>query len=219
MNVAAFHVWYLIANSIHHIEALTPLAYTNTLLGGYIALSTMLGQMIGSCISGILESLYPRKNILIASLLLGSAACVLFGVIRYYPVLLLLRVVTGGCQGAIVPVLFSLIGDFYSVEERATYSAIVSSCLGGGMMLGQLFTGYTLGEEWEQGEEERRGILLLESCRVTTCSAMTPIQWNYTVSRGNLEEILATDTFVHDRYLLSCRSFISYLAIIFAIGP
>ena len=116
------------------------------LAGGYIALSTMLGQMVGSCVSGILENAYPRKNILIASLLLGSAASMLFGIIRYYPGLLMLRIVTGGCQGAIVPVLFSLIGDFYSVEERATYSAVVSSCLGGGMMLGQLFTGYTLGK-------------------------------------------------------------------------
>lgn len=114
--------------------------------GGYIALSTMLGQMVGSCISGILENSYPRKNILIASLLLGSAASMLFGIIRYYPGLLMLRIVTGGCQGAIVPVLFSLIGDFYSVDERATHSAVVSSCLGGGMMLGQLFTGYTLGK-------------------------------------------------------------------------
>ena len=105
----------------------------------------MLGQMVGSCISGILENAYPRKNILIASLLLGSSAATLFGIIRNYPVLLLLRVVTGGCQGAIVPVLFSLIGDFYSIDERATYSAIVSSSLGGGMMLGQLFTGYSLG--------------------------------------------------------------------------
>ena len=116
-------------------------------IGGYIALSTMLGQMVGSCISGILENSYPRKNILIASLLVGAIACVLFGIIQYFPILLLLRVVTGGCQGAIVPVLFSLIGDFYAVEERATYSAIVSSCLGGGMMLGQLFTGYSLGEK------------------------------------------------------------------------
>jgi MFS family permease len=114
-------------------------------LGGYIGLSTMLGQMVGSCISGLLENRYPRKVILIASLLLGSMAMILFGVIRYYPLLLFCRIITGACQGMIVPVLFSLIGDYYSVDERATYSAIVSSCLGGGMMLGQLFTGYTLG--------------------------------------------------------------------------
>lgn len=113
-------------------------------LGGYIALATMLGQMIGSAISGVLTDFYSRKRILITALLCGAAAMILFGLTHAYPVLLFLRVITGGCQGAIVPVLFSLLGDFYSVDERATYSAVVSSCLGGGMMLGQLFTGYML---------------------------------------------------------------------------
>ena len=113
-------------------------------LGGYIALATMLGQMIGSAISGVLTDFYSRKRILITALLCGSGAMILFGVTHEYSVLLFLRVITGGCQGAIVPVLFSLLGDYYSVDERATYSAIVSSCLGGGMMLGQLFTGYML---------------------------------------------------------------------------
>jgi sugar phosphate permease len=53
---------------------------------------------------------------------------------RSYPFLLFLRVVTGTCQGAVVPVLFSLIGDYYDEDERPTYSAIVSSCLGGGLI-------------------------------------------------------------------------------------
>lgn len=43
-----------------------------------------------------------------------------------------------------MPVIFSLIGDFYGLESRATVSAIVSSFLGGGMMMGQLFVGYCL---------------------------------------------------------------------------
>jgi sugar phosphate permease len=51
---------------------------------------------------------------------------------------------TGSCQGAVVPLLFSLIGDYYATDERASVSAIVSSCLGGGMMLGQLFVGFSL---------------------------------------------------------------------------
>ena len=113
-------------------------------LGGWIALATMTGQMIGSAASGALTDFYSRKRILITALLCGAVAMVLFGAVHAYAFLLFLRVITGGCQGMIVPVLFSLIGDYYSVEERATYSAIVSSCLGGGMMLGQLFTGYSL---------------------------------------------------------------------------
>eukprot|EP01035_Chromulina_nebulosa_P003339 gene3339-4553_t len=34
-------------------------------LGSYIALSTMFGQMIGSCISGVLADAYSRTRILI----------------------------------------------------------------------------------------------------------------------------------------------------------
>jgi MFS family permease len=113
-------------------------------LGGYIALSTMVGTMIGSTISGALTDVCSRKVILVQSLIVAAFAMTLFGIIQVYPIMLALRAITGGCQGAIVPVLFSLIGDYYSVDDRATYSAIVSSCLGGGMMVGQLFTGYML---------------------------------------------------------------------------
>lgn len=113
-------------------------------LGGYISLSTMLGQMFGSCFSGVFTDLFSRKLILVGCLVAGSISMTLFGLISHYPTLLFLRVVTGCCQGAIVPVIFSLIGDFYASEERASTSSIVSSCLGGGMMIGQLFTGFFL---------------------------------------------------------------------------
>ena len=115
------------------------------ILAGEISLATMGGQMIGSLLSGFIVDKYSRKNMLVYFLLLGSLAMNLFGLIHIYRVLLFLRIVTGGCQGAIVPIIFSLIGDFYSAAEgRATTSAIVSSCLGGGMMIGQLFVGYFL---------------------------------------------------------------------------
>jgi len=114
-------------------------------LGGYVALSTMMGQMLGSCISGCVVDLCSRKRLLVISLVLGSVSSCLFGMLNYFPALLALRIFTGGCQGAVVPVLFSLIADFYAVDEgRANISAIVSSCLGGGMMIGQLFTGFFL---------------------------------------------------------------------------
>jgi translation initiation factor 4G len=115
-------------------------------LGSYIALATMLGQMIGSCISGFLSDIYSRKKILITSLLVGSVTTCLVGLPTVpYEAILVLRVFTGGCQASVVPVLFSLIGDYYRVEERATVSAVVSSCLGGGMMVGQLFVGFSQG--------------------------------------------------------------------------
>ena len=117
----------------------------DTYLGGYVALSTMIGQVIGSLLAGFVVDFFNRRDLLLASLVIGAGAMILFGLISYFPALLLLRVVSGGCQAAVVPVLFSLIADYYSADKgRATNSAIVSSCLGGGMMLGQLFTGYFL---------------------------------------------------------------------------
>ena len=114
-------------------------------LGGYVALSTMLGQTLGSLAAGFVVDFLNRRDLLLVAMLVGSIAMVLFGLISYFPVLLLLRVISGACQAAVVPVLFSLIADYYEVDNgRATNSAIVSSCLGGGMMLGQLFTGFFL---------------------------------------------------------------------------
>jgi MFS family permease len=114
-------------------------------LGSYMGLSTMLGQMIGSCLSGFLSDVHSRKSILINTLIIGSVSTTLFGVyFMSYRALLCLRVFTGGCQGAVVPILFSLIGDYYKLENRASASAVVSSCLGGGMMMGQLFAGFCL---------------------------------------------------------------------------
>lgn len=114
-------------------------------LGGYVGIATMTGQMLGSCFSGALADKYSRSWLLIGALLLDAASTFTFSLpFISFNIMLLLRVFVGGCQGAAVPVIFSLIGDFYGVENRATVSAIVSSFLGGGMMLGQLFVGYCL---------------------------------------------------------------------------
>ncbi|KAJ1435057.1 major facilitator superfamily domain-containing protein, partial [Ochromonadaceae sp. CCMP2298] len=114
-------------------------------LGGYVGIATMLGQMIGSILAGMMTDSYSRSRILVGALLLNSAAAASFSSpqVSFY-MLLILRVIVGGCQGIGVPVIFSLIGDFYKQEVRGSVSAVVSSCLGGGMMLGQLFVGYCL---------------------------------------------------------------------------
>lgn len=105
----------------------------------------MIGQMLGSCFSGVLADAYSRSWLLIGALLIDATATLLFSApIITFNAMLLLRVFIGGCQGAAVPVIFSLIGDFYGLDNRATVSAIVSSFLGGGMMMGQLFVGYCL---------------------------------------------------------------------------
>jgi MFS family permease len=113
-------------------------------LGGYISLVTMIGQIIGSCLSGSLNFWLSRKTILELCLLIGSLSMLITSFSPNFVVLVFPRIFLGCCQGAVIPPLFSLVGDFYSPDERAVISAILSSCLGGGMMIGQLFCGFML---------------------------------------------------------------------------
>ena len=114
-------------------------------LGGYLGIATMLGQMLGSVLSGFIADAYSRPWLLIMALVVDSGATGMFGLpLTTFRMILVLRIIVGACQGISVPIIFSLIGDYYGSEMRATVSAIVSSFLGGGMMLGQLFVGYCL---------------------------------------------------------------------------
>jgi MFS family permease len=113
-------------------------------LAGYVGLATMSGQLIGSLISGVIVDAYQRTYLLVISLILGGISCGIFGLANYLPLILFLRLCSGAFQGISIPILFSLIADYYNSEARASNSAIVSSAVGGGMLFGQLFVGFTV---------------------------------------------------------------------------
>ena len=70
-----------------------------------------------------------------------SIVLLLLGIRSPFAVLLLLRLLTGTAQGMAIPLLFSLVGDYFPAESRVLPSALLSACLGGGMLIGQLFCG------------------------------------------------------------------------------
>lgn len=153
-------------------------------LGSHLALSTMVGQMIGSFLSGILADAYSRKNSLVVILLTGAITTFSFGIPwdSFY-VLLVLRISMGACQGSMVPILFSLLGDYYTTERRPAISAVVSSCLGGGMMMGQLFAGFSLNMLGWRGPFLIIGIVTLISAICVHKNLFDPIKG------GNEEEL------------------------------
>lgn len=112
----------------------------------YISLTMMIGQIAGSLIGGYFADVYNRKNVLFACILLDSMVLFLFGIPQSLSIFLLLRLLMGFFQGISIPILFSLIGDIYSIDKRALVSAATSSCLGGGLLLGQLFCAYILSQ-------------------------------------------------------------------------
>ena len=108
----------------------------------YLSLSMMIGQIIGSILGGYLADVYHRKVIILYSLMLDAITMILFSLPLYISLFLFLRLITGFCQGIMIPLLFSMIGDLFIHQQRVFTSAIISSCLGGGILIGQILFGF-----------------------------------------------------------------------------
>ena len=108
----------------------------------YLSLSMMIGQILGSLLGGYLADVYNRKTIILYSLMLDAIAMILFSLPLYISSFLFLRLITGFCQGIMIPLLFSMIGDLFTHQQRVFTSAIISSCLGGGILIGQILFGF-----------------------------------------------------------------------------
>lgn len=114
-------------------------------LGGVIP---VLFFILGGAVSlsmGYLSQRYSRKSLLLAAMLLGETACLLSGFARDYGEFLLLRTLTGFGLGGVFPLLFSVLGDYFTSRYRAVGAGYLSLAMGLGIGVGQLVGG-TLGE-------------------------------------------------------------------------
>jgi MFS family permease len=111
-------------------------------LGGNISfVFWVLGAMVTLGI-GYLTDRLSRKQLFIATVLVGSFPCFLTGFAHSYTQLFWLRALTGIGIGGIVPLTYSLIGDYFSHRNRAIASAWISLSLGLGVAMGQLIAGF-----------------------------------------------------------------------------
>ena len=108
----------------------------------YLSIPLMIGQIVGSLIGGYLADVFNRKWTVLITLTLDSITMVLFSLPLNIYMFLLLRLLTGFCQGMMIPVLFSILGDVYTLQQRVFASAIISSSLGGGILIGQIVFGF-----------------------------------------------------------------------------
>ncbi len=104
------------------------------ILGGTVSLSM-----------GYLSQNFSRKNLLLITVLLGEVPCLLTAYAETYNQFLILRTLCGFGLGGIFPILFSIIGDYFSSHSRAVASGFVSLAMGLGIGVGQLMGGI-LGE-------------------------------------------------------------------------
>ncbi|CAK0784876.1 hypothetical protein CVIRNUC_008081 [Coccomyxa viridis] len=111
-------------------------------LGGYIAAAFFAIGAPAALFIGYLCDKMNRRNLLFAVVLLGEGPCLATYFVRRYWQLVLLRVLTGISVGGAFPLVFSLIGDLFSVKQRANVAAGVQVATGVGFAAGQAIAGF-----------------------------------------------------------------------------
>jgi MFS family permease len=110
-------------------------------LGGLIPIFFFILGGLVSLSMGYLSQVFSRKNLLLITVLLGEIPCFLTGFAETYSEFLILRTLCGFGLGGIFPLLFSLVGDYFSRKSRSIASGYVSLAMALGVGIGQLVGG------------------------------------------------------------------------------
>jgi len=106
----------------------------------------LLAQAVTVPVYGKVADLFGRKPVILTGIGLFLAGSVLCGVATSMTMLIVCRVVQGLGAGGIAPVTVTIVGDLYTVEERARVQGYVASVWGVssvvGPTLGGLFSEY-----------------------------------------------------------------------------
>jgi len=116
-------------------------------LGGWIAAAFFLAGAPAAVVMGWVGGSHNRCNLVLWVVIAGKAPSAATYFVTQYWQLLILRLLTGISLGGIFPLIFSLLGDLFSVHQRAFVAALVQVAIFGGMSLGQLIAGL-IGPAW-----------------------------------------------------------------------
>lgn len=97
---------------------------------------------LGSPVAGAIADRWPRRRIIVGSLIAWSVVTAVTGAARGYHDLLALRVALGLAECLFLPAAIALIADWHAAGTRARAMSFISIGVNGGMILGGSFAGY-----------------------------------------------------------------------------
>ena len=112
-------------------------------LGGEISLVFWLIGGFVTLFFGYFTDLVSRKKLLIVSILIGEIPCFLTGFVQTYEQFFWLRALTGIGIGAIIPITYSLLADYFPANMRSSATGYLGLVVGLGIGGGQLLAGIT----------------------------------------------------------------------------
>ncbi len=113
-------------------------------IGIMMGLFTILGAAI-SLIWGYLADKSDRKRLFIICVIIGVIPCMATALATDYRWFFALRILTGIGVGATFPLVFSMIGDLFDSKRRSMATAVVTTAIAVGNILGIVLGGYTVG--------------------------------------------------------------------------
>jgi len=112
-------------------------------LGGHISLVFWLIGGFVTLFFGYYTDIVNRKKLLIIAILVGEIPCFLTGFVETYQQFFWLRALTGIGIGAIIPITYSLLADYFPPNLRSTATGCLGLVVGLGIGAGQLLAGIT----------------------------------------------------------------------------
>ena len=113
---------------------------------GYLLTSTTTVPLYGR-----LADLYGRKRLFVIATLLFLLGSILCGLAQSMPQLVLFRMLQGLGAGGIIPVTLTILGDLFSIEQRARLQGLTSAVWGTSAVIGPTVGGFitdTLSWRW-----------------------------------------------------------------------
>jgi EmrB/QacA subfamily drug resistance transporter len=101
----------------------------------------LLASTVMTPIYGKLADLYGRKRVLLFGLGMFMLGSILSGMAQSMPQLIATRVLQGIGAGAIGPIVLTMIGDLFTLEERARVQGLFSFVWGGSSLIGPALGG------------------------------------------------------------------------------
>ncbi len=117
----------------------------------WVVSAYLLAATVSTPIYGKLADLFGRKRVLLFGLVLFSAGSMLSGTARVMGQLIAMRTIQGLGAGAVSPIVLTLLGDLFTLQERAKIQGLFAAVWGLSSIAGPLVGGWltvNLGWRW-----------------------------------------------------------------------
>lgn len=107
-------------------------------LGGQLTLIFYAPGVIFAILFGYLSGMCSRKLLFVALIVVTAIPTFMITWVTTFHQLAWARAVTGMGIGGVLPVVYSMIGDWFPAQQRSAATAYVTAACGGGILLGQI---------------------------------------------------------------------------------